>query len=109
MCRDTINRVALRAADGAWPELWARAGGEAPQASLRIADGEHWEAILHVFSACGDEDARCCVVQHDDGVLALLKPLLGSVVVSKLRHGTATAKTGTINVMASPRGDSSPR
>ena len=82
MCRDTINRVALRAADGAWPELWARAGGEAPQASLRIADGEHWEAILHVFSACGDEDARCCVVQHDDGVLALLKPLLGSVVVS---------------------------
>ena len=97
MCRDTINRVALRAADGAWPELWARAGGEAPQASLRIADGEHWEAILHVFSACGDEDARCCVVQHDDGVLALLKPLLGSVVVSKLRpDGEVLGKPRTL-------------
>ena len=56
-----------------------------------MAGGAQWNLLLHLFapSAGGDADdeahGRALAAQHADGVLALLRPLLGKVKVSKLR------------------------
>ena len=77
--------------DNMWARLWANAGGERPTATLRVAGGTQWDLLLHLFSPSRkavDSKGNVQVhvgVKHVDGVLSLLQPLLGSVVVSKRR------------------------
>ena len=86
--RTALNRVALETkADGAWPRMWAAAGGEAPNATLHVASGPLFEIVLRLYASPAGvpEEQRCSAVRYADGALALLKPLLGQSVISKLR------------------------
>ena len=85
--REALNRVALMTADGSWPQLWEVAGGEAANATLRIAGGPQWDMLLRIYASPAGvpDEQRASAVRHTDGVLALIKPLLGESVISKLR------------------------
>ena len=90
--RVALNNVSLETTAGEWPALWTLAGGEAPTATLRIAGGQltaggagGWDLLLHLFSARGAAEERAVNVKYEDGTLSLLKPLLGSMRISKFR------------------------
>ena len=90
--RVALNNVSLETTTGEWPALWALVGGEAPSATLRIAGGQltpggagGWDLLLRLFSAAGAPEERACNVKYEDGTLSLLKPLLGSMRISKFR------------------------
>lgn len=98
--KSCLNRVALHTAEGeAWSGLWEAVGGEAPSGTLRLAAGEQWDLLLHMWSPVqsgsgevdggeGQNDAsrgRALSAKHADGALCLLRPLIGRVKVSKLR------------------------
>ena len=86
--RDLCNRVSFSSsADGVWPALWAAAGGEAASASLRLASGKQHDVLLHLFASPAGvpADDRNCQAKYADGVLTLLRPLVGSVKIEKLR------------------------
>lgn len=86
--RDELNKLMLVASeDGIWPRLWQIAGGEAASATLRVAGGANYDVLLRLFAspAGSTEDERACTIKYEDGVLTLLKPLLGLSKVEKLR------------------------
>ncbi|KAL1530398.1 hypothetical protein AB1Y20_001303 [Prymnesium parvum] len=83
--RAALDDCAIDSRAGRWAALWEVAGGEAPSARLRVGGGERWDLVLHLFCARGEVEERACRVKYADGTLALLKPLLGAVRVSKFR------------------------
>jgi hypothetical protein len=86
--RDELNSLRLVASeDGVWPRLWEVAGGEKPSATLRVAGGIDYDVLLRLFASPVDtsDSERSCTVKYYDGVLSLIKPLLGLVKVAKLR------------------------
>ena len=85
--REALNRVAIQTADGSWPQLWDVVGGEAPNATMRVAGGAHWDMILRLYASPAGvpEGQRSSDAKHSDGVLTLIKPLLGESIISKYR------------------------
>ena len=65
----------------------AAGGGDAPSSTLRLTGGQQWDLLLHLFAPgkAGEDESRALPARHQDGVLVLLRPLLGCVRVSKLR------------------------
>ena len=84
--RDLVNRVTFDAQQ-VWPDLWAVAGGEAASATLRIASGPQHDVILRLFASPAGIPAedRSCEARYADGVLTLLRPIVGAVRIEKLR------------------------
>ena len=86
--RDLCNRVAFSSKeDGVWPGLWAIAGGEAAAGTIRLASGKQHDVLLHLFASPAGvpADDRNRQAKYADGVLTLLRPLVGSVRIEKLR------------------------
>jgi len=86
--RSELNRCTLVTnEDAAWPALWEVAGGEAASATIRIAGGKQWDMLLRLFASPAGValEERACEVKHADGVLALLRPLVGGTTIKKLR------------------------
>ena len=86
--RQALNRLELMTSEqGAWPKLWAVAGGEAPNATIRVAGGAQFDVLLRLFASPAgiSDEERCCEVKYVDGVLSLLLPVLGQLTISKLR------------------------
>ena len=86
--RDLCNRVAFSSKeDGVWPGLWAVIGGEAAAGTIRLASGKQHDVLLHLFASPAGvpADDRNRQAKYADGVLTLLRPLVGSVRIEKLR------------------------
>lgn len=86
--RDLCNRVAFSSKeDGVWPGLWAVVGGEAAAGTIRLASGKQHDVLLHLFASPAGvpADDRNRQAKYADGVLTLLRPLVGSVRIEKLR------------------------
>lgn len=89
--RDALDAVGITtSSDGGWGRLWAAAGGERPSATVRVGGGRQWDVLLHLFSAGsrardGTAAPASIGARHADGVLSLLKPVVGSVIISKRR------------------------
>mmetsp|Transcript_10094 Transcript_10094/g.31888 ORF Transcript_10094/g.31888 Transcript_10094/m.31888 type:complete len:178 (+) Transcript_10094:25-558(+) len=65
--RQAADRVgAATSGGGAWARLWEEAGGERPAATLRVAGGDDWELLLHLFSG-GSAEGSAVRVRHADG------------------------------------------
>eukprot|EP00965_Chrysotila_dentata_P000415 13981-Pleurochrysis_carterae.AAC.1 len=73
---------------GATGEENSEAAATASTAVLRVAGGAHWDCVLRLFAPTKSSSERVCSVKHADGVLTLVRPLAGSVVISKLRFGS---------------------
>lgn len=86
VAREYMNRVGWSSQlDNCWPDLWEAAGGESPTSCLHVAGGEQWDLLLHIFSPEAQPHERFCRWRQSEGALSLLRPLLGSILVSKLR------------------------
>lgn len=88
--RDALEAVGITtSSDNGWGRLWEAAGGERPSATVRVGGGHQWDVLLHLFSAssrAGDGGTRgpaSIPARHTEGVLSLLKPVVGSVIISK--------------------------
>jgi len=105
LARDATDAVGLSTSkDNAWAALWERAGGERPCATLRVAGAEQWDVLIHLFSSvkgAAAEEPAYVTACHCDGVLSLLKPLLGSVVISKRRLGAVFGSPRALDALSS--------
>ena len=65
--RQAADRVgAVTSEGGVWARLWEEAGGECAAATLRVAGGDDWDLLLHLFSG-GSAEGSAVRVRHADG------------------------------------------
>lgn len=84
--REMTDDVQLRGGSEIWPKIWELVGGEQKNARVRIASGQDWDMVLHVFYSDGKPTSELgYTVQHPTGSLVFLKPLLGTTKLQKMR------------------------
>mmetsp|Transcript_11101 Transcript_11101/g.30769 ORF Transcript_11101/g.30769 Transcript_11101/m.30769 type:complete len:502 (+) Transcript_11101:414-1919(+) len=105
--RSAIETVALITENpGVWERLWWSAGGESRCATLRLAHGERWDVLLHIFGPVNrlSASARSSVVEQPivrgaDVLRPLVDDPLGKVPLYRDPVITSRHAEGVLSVL----------